>query len=203
MPNEPIQGGPYPLLSDAANVPNDIKKVVDWAAPKMNMTFNSTGERDAQVPSPTDGMECVVGGGSAAAKYIYLNGEWHLIATGNSEVTRQLRYSSASEVFDSTASGITIGGAGAVVAIGADGVGSCTLRFSVSGLSSDSGSQRVDIGVLAPDLRPAGAFAIPGYYSNGSLMAACVGGAGTIELRWSSAATSNTKFFNTSYTLSI
>src|SRR5699024_1015872 len=82
MPNEPIQGGPYPLLSDAANVPDDIKKVVDWAAPKMNMTFASTGERDAQVPSPTEGMECFVGAGSTAVKYIYGSGAWIPVSMG-------------------------------------------------------------------------------------------------------------------------
>src|SRR5699024_555691 len=82
MPNEPIQGGPYPLLSDAANVPDDIKKVVDWAAPKMNMTLSSTGERDAQVPSPTEGMECCVGAGSSAVKYIYGSGAWITVSMG-------------------------------------------------------------------------------------------------------------------------
>src|SRR5690625_3353302 len=81
MPNEPIQGGPYPLLSDAANVPNDIKKVVDWAAPKMNMTFNSTGERDAAAPSPVDGMVCTIGSGSAAEMQVYMDGDWRPIMT--------------------------------------------------------------------------------------------------------------------------
>src|SRR5699024_8664334 len=104
MPNEPIQGGPYPLLSDAANVPNDITKVVDWAAPKMNMTFNSTGERDAQLTSPTDGMECVVGSGSAASKYIYFNGQWRLLASADMSSTRTIYYGSVGQVFESVAS---------------------------------------------------------------------------------------------------
>ena len=81
MPNEPIQGGPYPLLSDAANVPNDIKKVVDWAAPKMNMTFNSAGERDAAVPSPVDGMVCTIGSGNSAEMQVYMDGAWRPITT--------------------------------------------------------------------------------------------------------------------------
>lgn len=82
MPNEPIQGGPYPLLSDAANVPNDIKRVVDWAAPKVNMTFNSAGERDAAVPSPVAGMECFVGAGTSAVKHVYDGSAWVPISMG-------------------------------------------------------------------------------------------------------------------------
>src|SRR5699024_1882372 len=99
MPNEPIQGGPYPLLSDAANVPNDIKKVVDWAAPKMNMTFNSTGERDSAMPSPTDGMTCTIGSGSAAEMQVYVDGAWRPIMT---KAAAGRRDSGSGQVFSRT-----------------------------------------------------------------------------------------------------
>lgn len=81
MPNEPIQGGPYPLQSSPANVPSDIKAVVDWTAKKLNMTFATTGERDAKVLSPEDGMVCTVGSGSAAEMQAYMDGAWRPLMT--------------------------------------------------------------------------------------------------------------------------
>ena len=81
MATEPIQGGPYPLQSDRADVPGDIKKVVDWAAPKLNMTFATVGELESQVVSPVDGMFATVGSGSAATAYAYMDGEWRPLMT--------------------------------------------------------------------------------------------------------------------------
>lgn len=81
MANEPIQGGPYPVQSDAANVPSDIRNVVDWAAPKLNMTFATEGERDALIPAPSDGMMCTIGSGSAAEAQVYIDGAWRPIMT--------------------------------------------------------------------------------------------------------------------------
>lgn len=89
MANEPIQGGPYPLQSERADVPGDIKKVVDWAAPKVNMTFPTTAERDAQVVAPEDGMECFVGSGTTSVKYVYVGGEWVPISVGATIAKRE------------------------------------------------------------------------------------------------------------------
>jgi hypothetical protein len=53
---EPVQAGPYLIPSDAPDLANISKAIVDWAAPRSNMRFASTAARDAAIPSPVEGM---------------------------------------------------------------------------------------------------------------------------------------------------
>jgi len=73
---EPVQAGPYLLPSDPPDLANISKAVVDWAAPRGNMRFASTAARDAAIPSPVEGMECVTGTGAAMVKWLYFNAAW-------------------------------------------------------------------------------------------------------------------------------
>lgn len=76
MANEPIQSGPYPLASNAPDGPAQIKAVVDWAAPLLNMRFASVAARDAAITIPVDGMECCTGTGAAQQNWRRTNGAW-------------------------------------------------------------------------------------------------------------------------------
>lgn len=76
MATEPIQAGPYPVPSDAPDGPNQLKAVVDWAAPRLNMRFATTAARDVAIAVPAEGMECVTGTGAAMVKWLYRNGAW-------------------------------------------------------------------------------------------------------------------------------
>lgn len=76
MATEPIQAGPYPVPADAPDGPTQIKAVVDWAAPRLNMRFATTAARDAAIPAPTEGMECVTGTGTTLIKWAYVGTGW-------------------------------------------------------------------------------------------------------------------------------
>lgn len=74
---EPVQAGPYPVAGvDAPDGPTQIKAVVDWAAGRLNMRFASTAARDAAIPAPVEGMECVTGTGAALVKWRYITAAW-------------------------------------------------------------------------------------------------------------------------------
>ena len=78
MATEPIQSGPYPVPADPPDGPNQMSAIVTWAAGRLNMRFASTAARDAAIPSPTAGMECVIGSGASMAKHIYDGTRWRL-----------------------------------------------------------------------------------------------------------------------------
>lgn len=78
MPNEPIQGLPYPALTGAPpNVPADIKALADAVVGRTVMRFASIAARDAALPSPVDGMLCYVT--SDKAYYARSGGQWRLL----------------------------------------------------------------------------------------------------------------------------
>lgn len=85
---EPIQGGPYPAPDDSADIPNDMKSIVDWAASRSVMRFTSTGDREAKLPAPTEGMLCVTGTGTALALWLYRNGAWLDVLGASSNTIR-------------------------------------------------------------------------------------------------------------------
>lgn len=82
MATESIQGLRYPLPADPNDPPTDFKNLADDVVTRTNMRFASTGARDAAVTSPVAGMECFVGSGSTAIKYIYFNGAWKALYQG-------------------------------------------------------------------------------------------------------------------------
>src|SRR5690606_36123194 len=73
---EGLQGGPYPHPDDDADLSNDLKDIVEWAAERSVMRFSSTSDRDSKLPSPTEGMVCVTGTGTALVAWLYANGAW-------------------------------------------------------------------------------------------------------------------------------
>ena len=73
---EPVQAGPYLTPSDPPDLANITKLVVDWAALRSNMRFASTAARDAAIPAPAEGMECVTGTGAAMTKWRYFAAAW-------------------------------------------------------------------------------------------------------------------------------
>lgn len=76
MATEPIQGGPYPVPGDSPDGPSQMKAINDWAAVRLNMRFASVAARDAAIPTPVAGMECVIGAGAGLVKYIYDGTAW-------------------------------------------------------------------------------------------------------------------------------
>src|SRR5690606_3335211 len=58
---EELQGGPYPHPDDDADLSNDLKDIVEWAAERSVMRFSSTTERDSLLPSPIEGQVCATG----------------------------------------------------------------------------------------------------------------------------------------------
>jgi len=80
---EPVQAGPYLIPSDPPDLANISKAIVDWAALRSNMRFASTTARDATIPSPVEGMECVTGTGAAMIKWLYFNAAWRLLSALN------------------------------------------------------------------------------------------------------------------------
>lgn len=82
--NEPLQGLPYPLSSDGDDVPRDLKALADAVAKKVTMTFATTAARDAAFTAagvtPSAGMKCVIGSGSALAEYVYDGAAWRMSA---------------------------------------------------------------------------------------------------------------------------
>ena len=102
------------------------------------------------------------------------------------------------ELFKSLVSGVSTGSASrAVIDTFAN---TCTLSFSVIGLSASSGTQRTEIGVLVDELEPSSAGPLTGYYTNGGVLGAMTG-SGAISLRWSTASGTQQKYFSTSYVL--
>jgi len=79
---EPVQAGPYLTPSDPPDLANITKAIVDWAATRSNMRFASTAARDAAIPAPLAGMECVTGTGAALVKWLYFNAAWLDITVG-------------------------------------------------------------------------------------------------------------------------
>ena len=73
---EPVQAGPYLTPSDPPDLANITKAIVDWAALRSNMRFASTAARDAAIPAPVEGMECVTGTGAAMIKWLYVSAAW-------------------------------------------------------------------------------------------------------------------------------
>jgi len=73
---EPVQAGPYLLPSDPPNLAQISKDISDWAAPRLNMRFATTAARDAAIPIPVEGMECVTDTGAAMVKWLYFNAAW-------------------------------------------------------------------------------------------------------------------------------
>jgi len=53
---EPVQAGPYLIPSDAPDLANITKAIVDWAATRIVMRFVSVAARAAAIPAPTEGM---------------------------------------------------------------------------------------------------------------------------------------------------
>lgn len=74
MASEPIQGIRYPLPSDQADGPTQIKNLADDVVTLTNMRFASAGARDAALPSPSEGMEAFIGAGQTAEKLIFAGG---------------------------------------------------------------------------------------------------------------------------------
>jgi hypothetical protein len=79
---EPVQAGPYLTPSDPPDLAGITKLIVDWAAPRENMRFASTTARDAAIPVPVEGMECVTGTGAAMVKWLYFNAAWADVTVG-------------------------------------------------------------------------------------------------------------------------
>ena len=98
------------------------------------------------------------------------------------------------------ASGVTLSAAKAIVDQSADGESTCTIRFSVSGLSVSEGNQSTEVGYLVSALAPSGAIPLSGYRTNGALRAAVTGGS-HVSVRWSSASASNFMYFAGAYTI--
>ena len=196
---EPIQNLPAPINSDPPDGPTQMAAINAATVTRLNMRFASVAARDAALPNPTDGMEAMTGSGASAVKWIYVNGRWRQLATPNSSTITRVTYN-GSEVFSSTATGVSILSARAIVDQSLDGESTCTIRFTTSGLSVSEGTQNTPVGTLASALAPSGAVPIPGYRTNGALQAAVVGG-GTVGVRWSSNSASNQMFFAGAYTI--
>lgn len=73
---EPIQGLPYPDGSTLPDGPAQIKALADAVAPKLMMVFATTSARDVAITSPSAGMRCFVGSGSAMAEYVHNGTAW-------------------------------------------------------------------------------------------------------------------------------
>lgn len=74
MPTTPINGLRKPARSDSPDGPLQISNLADDVDSRLVGRFATTTERDAKIPSPTDGMICYV----AADDYYYerVNGAW-------------------------------------------------------------------------------------------------------------------------------
>ena len=76
---EELQGGPYPHPDDDADLSNDLKDIVEWAAERSVMRFSSTTERDSLLPSPIEGQVCATGSGTGLVLWLYANSAWRQI----------------------------------------------------------------------------------------------------------------------------
>lgn len=102
------------------------------------------------------------------------------------------------ELFKSLQSGVSVGTSSrAIIDTYAN---TCTLSFSVIGLTTTNGTQRTEIGTLVDELHPSSAGPLTGYYTNGGVLGAMTS-SGVVSLRWSTASGSQQKFFSTSYVL--
>ena len=87
---EPVQAGPYLLPSDPPNLAQISKDISDWAAPRLNMRFATTAAREAAIPNPVVGMECVTGTGAAMVKWLYFNASWRDVTVDPAWITPTL-----------------------------------------------------------------------------------------------------------------
>jgi hypothetical protein len=72
----PLTGAPYPFGSDSVV---DLLSVDDFALyieKYVNMRFASTAARDAAIPIPDAGMQCVVGTGTSLEIFVYTGAAW-------------------------------------------------------------------------------------------------------------------------------
>lgn len=86
----PLTGAPYPFGSD--NVV-DLLSVDDFALyieKYVNMRFASTAARDAAIPVPDAGMQCVVGTGTSLEVFIYTGAAWQSVYSAGGWVTLTL-----------------------------------------------------------------------------------------------------------------
>jgi hypothetical protein len=142
---EPIQAGPYPVPGDAPDGPNQLKAIVDWTAPRLNMRFASTAARDAAIPTPTEGMECVTGTGAAMVKWLYFGAGWR-DATVRPSV-------SAAPTLTAVTTNPTLGTGAALVGRYLRTGNLVTyffrITFGTSGVASGSGRYRISLPVPA------------------------------------------------------
>ena len=83
MPVDGPQGIPAPTLLDPPDGPAQIAAANVATAQRLNMRFANTAARDAELPNPKEGMECFVGTGATAAKFLYWDDKWHPFYTGD------------------------------------------------------------------------------------------------------------------------
>src|SRR5690606_41246087 len=80
---EPLQGGPYPDPDDDNDIPNDLRQIVEWAAERTVMRITDEAERDALLPTPTEGQLCVTNQGTALQVWVYANSDWRVVLVGD------------------------------------------------------------------------------------------------------------------------
>lgn len=78
---EPIQGGPYPVPTDAPDGPNQMAALAGWAAGRLVMRFASPAARDAAITSPVEGMVAMTGTAATLTEWTYQSGGWHNTST--------------------------------------------------------------------------------------------------------------------------
>lgn len=76
MPNEPIQGLPYPTPGAPPAGFDQLKDLADAVAPRLSMRFATVTARDQAIPEPIDGMVATTGSGVNLEEWIVVGGAW-------------------------------------------------------------------------------------------------------------------------------
>ncbi|MFC8732189.1 hypothetical protein ACFT5B_07005 [Luteimicrobium sp. NPDC057192] len=183
---EPIQGFPKPLFTDSPNVPTNLSDMYDFLLSRAIPRFPlGTSQRDAALPSPVDGMECVTGTGTATTFWKRKNGAW---------VASTETVTVAASDFFAPASGLTIA-SGSVEVIGGKSLSWQLQLTNSGGPSLTSGSQSVVLGSVKAPYMPRTYYApFTGWPGSGFVSGLVQAGTGETRARWSDAAHSTPTF---------
>ncbi len=148
MANEPIQGLRYPLPSTSPpDVSRDIKALADDVVTRLVMVFPSVAARDAAIPTPTEGMACLTGTGTAQREWraINLTGtpEWLNVTNGPWQTYTPTLTASGTNPTLGTGSSVW----GRWRYLGGQVVGSFVIQFGTSSVAAGSGNFTIGLPV--------------------------------------------------------